>query len=1316
MNARKSVGKLWVGVDIGGTFTDIVGLTSEGHILTEKVLSSVHDYSEAIALGVAQMLKRAELEAASVQEVVHATTVATNAILERKGARTGLITTAGFRDVLDIRHSRRPDMYNISWEKPPALVDRCLRLEARERVSSQGEVVTPLDSESARQAIAILKSEKVESVAICLINSFANAAHEQAIAALLRKEMPNVSISVSSEVLPEAKEYERTSTTCINAYVRPVMERYLNNLVDRLSADGIKAPLLTMQSNGGIMSAKSAAQKPIHIVESGPAAGVIGAARLAKEIGCSKAIAFDMGGTTAKAALIENGNINLTVNLEVGAGLSAVSRLNKGGGYALSTPSVDIAEVGIGGGSIAWLDESKALRVGPHSAGAKPGPACYALGGERPTITDANLLLGYLNPDYLVGGNLRLDRSRAEAAYKNNVAAALGVSIEEAAFGVRSVANAAMARGIRAVSTERGHDPRDAVLIAFGGNGPVHAADLARELGMSQVVIPATPGVFSAFGLLQASIEHGYSRTCMSIFSAENEDLYNSHLRALKAGAEKDIREAGYQQTAREWALQADLRYRSQASQLIINCPSADFDASSIGKMGAAFESEHKRIFGYSSPNEKIEIINIRLTARLEAVRPAVGTLTKREAPLSGSATRSAYFGPKYGMLEAQVFSRDTVGSREVVGPAIIEQYDTTIVIPPDAVVKADLQGNLIIDLKAIERADAVNSEQYDAATREIIRHALESLADEMALTIVRTCRSGHVKHSGDFSTAIADGSGQLLAQGVTSPFHLGAMPDALTAIMRDYSERITDGDVFVLNDPFNGGMHLPDVFIIKPIFADAKLAAFATTIVHQVDIGGRVAGGNSTLNTEVFAEGIRLPIMKIYDAGKPVAAIFDMISANVRVPEMVLGDIRAQLSACTRGEADYQALATRYGPKNLKRFQDEILDATEVLARETIRSIPDGLYEFEDFLDGDSIDPEPVCLRAAMTIRGDEVFVDCEGSSKQVRGAINCTLSVTKSMAYTALRCLMPAHASSNAGYMRPIHLTAPIGSVLNPVMPAASGGRAVTGYRFMDVMFGALAKAVPGRIMACGDGAPIVVSFDGLDTSKKRFVLVDLLRGSWGGRPSADGLDGTTLACSTGSSIPAEIVELEHPVRVEFCGYLPDTGGPGRFRGGLAVVRDFRLLAESAAFQFRSERRKYRPWGLEGGEAGSVSAIVLDPYGKSELLSEKGEIKLKSGQVVRTIQSGGGGYGHPFDRAIETVLADVRNGLVSFTGAADSYGVVIDPRTRQLDEEATRRTRANRPTAQYPSKGQVNVVVADQADVKLIVDRARQLTSSHA
>ena len=980
-----------------------------------------------------------------------------------------------------------------------------------------------------------------------------------------------------------------------------------------------------------------------------------------------------------------------------------MSRLNKGGGYALSTPSVDVAEVGVGGGSIAWLDEGNAIRVGPQSSGARPGPACYGLGGEQPTVTDANLVLGYLNPVALAGGDLKVDLGRAKSVL-DRLASHLGVSTEEAAYGVHAVANSGMTRAIRAISTERGRDPRDAVLVAFGGNGPVHACELARTLGMSKVIVPTAPGVFSAFGLLDTSVEHSYSHTHMRVLETGSLTGLNEALGELKSTAEADVTGAGYGQINVEWNYSADVRYRGQASQLTIKLGGERLDATILGRVRHDFQAEHQKTFGYVSPEEGLEVVTLRLLARVIRVLDQRGAEARLvETRSARAASRRAYFGPQLGWIEVPVVHRSAVGSAGLSGPAIVEQYDTTIILPPKTHAKLDAEGNFLIELQAADTPQ-LTDRRYDAVTREIVRHGLEALADEMALTLIRTCRSGHVKHSGDFSTAIADAKGQILAQGLTLPFHLGALPDALQAVLETFSGNIQEGDVFVLNDPFGGGMHLPDVFIIKPVFVDGGMVAMTACIVHQVDIGGRTAGGNSTLNTEIYAEGLRLPVMKLHDRGKAVEPIFEILRANVRVPTKVIGDIRAQLAACMTGEREYQTLVARYGTDNLRRYQDQLLDASEAVARETIAAIPAGTYEFEDFLDGDSIDPGPVRIHVALSVKGDRITVDCSKSAAQVRGAINSTLSVTKSMAYTALRCLMPAHASTNAGYMRPIEVIAKPGSVLNGVLPAAGAGRAATGYRLMDVVFGALAKALPERIMAAGDGSPVIFGIGGYEADRRPFVFVDLMRGSWGGRPHADGLDGTSLAVSTGSSVPAEVVALEHPVQLDFCGYVADSCGAGTFRGGMAMMREYRLLAEEATLQYRSERRKFRPYGSQGGHPGSASIVVWNPDGEARLLPEKGEIRMRRGDVIRFCQASGGGYGDPLERDPKQVARDVRDELISRETARAVYGVELDATGQPMERETRKLREESRKTVRrYPNEP--TVIPVTEQDVNFMI-----------
>lgn len=469
-----------IGVDIGGTFTDIVLARSDGRLFVLKASSSTREPEQAVVAGVAAILGLAGLPVASVREVLHGTTVGSNTILQKSGARTGLITTRGFRDVLEIGRVRTPDLFDLQWDKPEPLVRRRHRLEVRERLHADGSVATALDEADAARAADALVAGGIEAIALCFLHSYRNPAHERRAMELVRARHPGVAVCASIDILPEMKEYERTSTTVVNAYILPTMRRYLERLQGGLATLGVDCPLLVVTSNGGLARAPLAMERPVFFIGSGPAAGVVGAARLAAAAGCADAIAFDMGGTTAKASLIDNGAVARTNEYEFRAGISTPSRFIKAGGYMLKVPAVDVAEVGAGAGSIAWVDPAGLLHVGPQSAGGDPGPACYGKGGDRATVSDANVALGMLNPHHLAGGALQVHRDLAVAAIERDVARPLGVDVMQAALGIRSVANASMARAVRSVTVERGIDPRDFTLVAFGGSGPVHAARSRR--------------------------------------------------------------------------------------------------------------------------------------------------------------------------------------------------------------------------------------------------------------------------------------------------------------------------------------------------------------------------------------------------------------------------------------------------------------------------------------------------------------------------------------------------------------------------------------------------------------------------------------------------------------------------------------------------------------------------------------------------------------------------------------------------------------------------------------------------------------------
>ena len=687
-----------IGVDIGGTFTDVVLIQDDGQVRIAKGMSTTAAYERGIMELVSKLLRELGLEAADCRAIVHGTTVATNSIIERKGARTGLVTTRGFRDVLELRRIRIPKLYDLTWEKPEPLVPRYLRLEVDERMTHRGTPHAPLDPESVRQAAAALEREGAESVAVCLLNAYANPAHEQAVREILLAAAPGLHVTLSSEVLPEMREYERTSTTVINAYVMPVMKRYVAKLEGGLRGAGFSVPLLLMQSNGGTMSADLACETPMHVIESGPAAGVIAAQRLARSAGIANAVALDIGGTTAKASLIEQGSLTYAKEYEVGAGFTRAGRMSRGGGYVLRAPTIDIAEIGAGGGSLVWVDAGGALRVGPGSAGATPGPACYSLGGAEPTLTDACAALGYLDPAGLAGGEVPLDVSSARRSLEK-VAQRFRMEIENLAHGVYRIAVSAMCRAIRAISTERGKDPRDFDLIVFGGNGALFGAAVARELELRRVIVPPAAGIFSAFGLLYSELEHHFTQTLLGRIDRTDAQAAEALWARLERDALRTLEREGYARGRVRLRRFAELRYLSQSHELAVPWPEGPTTRESLAALAAAFEQEHERSYGHRGHDGVVELVNLHLVASGIPERPRVPERLAYDRQFALAAgERRAYFGPQAGWMAARTLSRDALGKAPVAGPAVVHEFDSTVLVPPGFGAVLDPNFNIVIN------------------------------------------------------------------------------------------------------------------------------------------------------------------------------------------------------------------------------------------------------------------------------------------------------------------------------------------------------------------------------------------------------------------------------------------------------------------------------------------------------------------------------------------------------------------------------------------------------------------------------------------
>lgn len=569
-----------------------------------------------------------------------------------------------------------------------------------------------------------------------------------------------------------------------------------------------------------------------------------------------------------------------------------------------------------------------------------------------------------------------------------------------------------------------------------------------------------------------------------------------------------------------------------------------------------------------------------------------------------------------------------------------------------------------------------------DPFALELIKNALVALADEMALTIYRTARSFVVKEALDFSTALFLHDGQLIAQGTCLPFHLGAMPFAVRSVMRTYAGRIRPGDLYITNDPYDGSTHLPDIVLVKPIFCGGALIGFSSALAHMTDIGGRIPGGNASDSTEIYQEGLRIPPSRLWRDGEPDDAMFRLIERNVRVPDKVLGDIRSLVAACVVGEREMKLLADRYGAAAFEQHCRDLMDYTERFTRAEIAKLPKGTWRFVDHLDGDGLDPKPVRIEAAVTIREDSMVIDLTGSSPQVRGAINCVYPFTLSTALACVRSIVDLAIPNNAGYFRPIEVIAPEGTVVNPRMPAAVAARGITGIRIGDAIFGALAQAVPHVLPACGSNAPDVgISFGGTDAQGESHVYLEFLLASWGGGPDRDGMDACTGTLVNYSNAPVEMIEADQPIVVERYALVPDSGGAGHFRGGLALERHLRFRVNRGTLQIRSDRRDFPPYGLAGGGAGAPSNVsIVRAGGKEEPCVAKFLTTVDDGDVLRVRLAGGGGHGDPRTRDSQAVLDDVREEKMTVAHAREAYGVVLAGTPLAVDAGATERLRASR------------------------------------
>jgi len=675
-----------IATDIGGTFTDLVYVNEEGEIGVAKSHTTPPNFEQ----GVIDVIEKSNIDQSAIKTFIHGTTVIINALTERKGVKTGLITTKGFRDVLEIARGNRPDLFNVRYQKPAPFVERYLRQEVEERLNYKGEILTPLNKEQLKEIITYFKRQEVEAIAVAYLHSYVNPIHEIETVELIKEVWPEVAVTASYEVTKEWREYERTSTTVLNSYVKPIAASYVNRLQAKLVENKTDSQNYIMQSNGGTTTFNSAKQTPINMVESGPVAGIYGAAVLGEIIGEKNIIGFDIGGTTAKCSLIDQGEVKVSTDY-------FIEKNDRNAGYPIKVPVVDIVEIGNGGGSIAWIDGAGSLKVGPQSAGALPGPVAYGQGGTKPTTTDANLVTGRLSPENF---DYEVDLEKVRAAIKEKVADHFGVSVEEAALGIIRIANSNMLNALKLISIRKGHNPREFSMVAFGGGGSMHAPALAKELGVKKVIVPVAASVFSAWGMLMTDLRHDYIQTYIRRLNQIDLSELNHEWKALETEAIQQFKEEAIEESKVLFSRFADIRYLGQEHTVQVPVPNGEWTEETVAEVVSRFGEAHEQLYTFRLEDTPTEIVNLHLTAFGRVMKPAIKELetgsSKAEDALKES--RPVYF-EENGWLDTKVFYRDRLGKGALLnGPAIIEETSASTVLYPNQSLTVDHFGNLIID------------------------------------------------------------------------------------------------------------------------------------------------------------------------------------------------------------------------------------------------------------------------------------------------------------------------------------------------------------------------------------------------------------------------------------------------------------------------------------------------------------------------------------------------------------------------------------------------------------------------------------------
>ena len=1245
-----------LGIDTGGTFTDLIALDDQtGRISTVKVPSTPSAPANAPLIAI----ERSEIAPKDIERILLGTTIATNARLQKKGATVLYVGTLGVEDVPIIGRIDRREAYNPAWPKPDTGVKRRHTFGIKERIDHQGEILEPID-EKALDTLGSWVGKWVENspqtdwaIAVNLLFSYVNSKHEIAVGEYLAERFPTIPISLSHQVSPIWREYERATTTITDAFVKQIIERFVKGLDGSLKDMSLEAPLALMKSNGGHVQSRTASEIPVQLLLSGLAGGVIAGRRFARDHAKGNGVTLDMGGTSCDVGLISDGEFGSTTEYEIEWGVP------------VSSLFIDYTTIGAGGGSIAYVDSGELLRVGPRSAGAEPGPACYGKGGVEPTVTDANVVLGRLDPNFFLGGEVRLD---AEAAIRavTKLGKLIGLDATQTALAIIATAAENMADAIRLMTVDRGIDHRDFALIAFGGAGPLHAVDVAAHLNMDQVIIPPNPGLLSALGTLLTELRVDRARTVMHRSDNISLELLNQQLNELREESMLELRRDGLEGNAHLTGY-LNMRYRGQNFGEVVPLDSFPLDSNGFNRALKRLHEQHEALYGYSFKDKIVEITEVRMIGLGDE-----GSKLTLSGVSSGTkephTTRNVYFAD-VGKSSTPVHRREQLAiGTHLTGPALIEETDSTTLIPPGGRVKIEKDGSLIVKApNPTERRDIATGQNIadDPVTLTVINNALKNICDEMASAMIRTAHSPIFSESRDFSCILFDRKLRMIGQAEMNPAIICAGLHTIPLCVEELGEKSFEpGDVIVHNDPYRGQCHMPEHMFMKPVFLEGEIIGYAANIAHIAEIGGMAVGSFASTATEIFQEGLRLPPVKIMSRGEYVKDIWRIVMSNHRTPDTTWGDFHALLGSLTTAERRMQEVVGKLGLELFEKISDNLIVHAEKWMRNEIKKLPNGVYKFEDYFEDDGVEAKPYYFRAAVHIRDEDIVVDLSNSDPQARGPINVSYVATAAAGSTAvLQSIGVRDVPLNSGCFKPIKVVAPPGTVANPVFPAPSVAGNTEGQpRIISAVQGALAQAIPDRISAAegGTACNILIGGEHPDTGDY-YTHYQLDGGGWGGRLGKDGNSAQCIAHgSTIRATPIEVFETRFPMRTVEYKLRTDSGGPGKWRGGLGVRRLFEITAPEETVSALLDRTREGPWGFGGGLAGGPAGLFVRFAGTNEFKTfteafgtvsptKFVNIRMKKGDQLLMHAPGGGGYGSPNERASESINEDLLDGFIS-------------------------------------------------------------------